>query len=203
MFKHSADVTPTPKQEGSSQQIGVDTGYSPPLPYSQSLPSRSIGGDGDRTIPQRPRFSLNTSRSSSSLPCHFNTLRPISMPSPNGSTGRRYVGKDITSSEIAAPSRPSLGGPGKQSGDEGGHGFRCGFVPNLDAYIDLIPQGPKQSLRVSPPPLRDPPCPRCLTLMFGRDRGTYHALPIDILLGKWSRHRSVTSIRLHQSGPRI
>jgi len=54
------------------------------------------------------------------------------------------VKDEMSSPDITAPSRLSLGGTGKQSDGEGGHGFRCKFAPNLDAYIDL---------NCSPPPV--------------------------------------------------
>jgi hypothetical protein len=45
--------------------------------------------------------------------------------------------EEIPSPDIAAPSRPLHGGPGKPGDGEGGPGFRCGLTPNLDAYIGL------------------------------------------------------------------
>ena len=46
--------------------------------------------------------------------------------------------EEMASPDIAAPSRLSLGGPGKLGDGEGGSGFRCELTPNLGAYIDLI-----------------------------------------------------------------
>ena len=59
-------------------------------------------------------------------------------PNLSGSTRRRFVKDEMSSPDITAPSRLSLGGPGKQSNGEGCHEFRCELAPNLDAYIDLI-----------------------------------------------------------------
>lgn len=45
--------------------------------------------------------------------------------------------EELSSPDIAAPSRPLHGGPGKLDDGEGGSGFRCELAPNLDAYISL------------------------------------------------------------------
>ncbi|KAF9652188.1 hypothetical protein BDM02DRAFT_202136 [Thelephora ganbajun] len=145
-FKRTPGVTS--KQERTSQQSGLETGSSPLSSYSQNWPSRGVGGDGDRSIPQpNSRFSLNTSGSSSSLPRHFDTSRLSSTlsgrrslsptreadgsrlpripedPNLHASTRRFLVKEEMSSPDTAAPSRPLFGGAGKQS-DEGGIGFR-------------------------------------------------------------------------------
>ena len=163
-FKRTPGVTP--KQERLSQQGVPETSSSPLSSYPRNWPSRSIGEDADRSISQQsPRFSLNTSGSSSSLPRRFDTSRLGSAlsvrrslsptregdgsrlpripedPSLNPSARRFVVKEEMPSPDIAAASRFSHGGPGKPSDREGGTGFRCESVPRLDAYIGLIWSG--------------------------------------------------------------
>lgn len=107
------------------------------------------------------RLSLNTPGPSASIPRHFDTSRLNSTLSnrrslsptregdgskllripedPNPSAGaRRFVMKEeMSSPDISAPSRPLHGGPGKLGDGEGGSGFRCELVPNIDAYTGL------------------------------------------------------------------
>lgn len=149
------------KQERSSQQGSLETDFSPLSPYSRNVQPRGIGGD-DRTISQSsPRYSFNA-LGSSSLPRNLDpsrlnsslSMRRSSSPTregggsrlppilehanPNHSTRRFLAKEEMSSPDIPAVSALSFGVTGKPIEGEGGTGFRCEFVQELDAYMDLI-----------------------------------------------------------------
>jgi hypothetical protein len=57
-------------------------------------------------------------------------------PNQNASKRRFLVKEEVSSPDIAVPSRPSFGGMGKPSDGEGGPAFRCEPTP-ISTHISV------------------------------------------------------------------